>query len=41
MEELNTKWEYRPGHEMSGRPRYDESTSYRRRERRLDGVIFF
>ena len=30
-----------PGHKMPGRPRYDETTSYRRREHRLDGFLFF
>ena len=41
IEELNTKCEYTPGHEMSGRPRYDEAISDRRREPRLDGFLFF
>ena len=30
-----------PGHEMSGRLRYDEATSYGRGETRLDGFLFF
>ena len=41
IEELNTKCEYVPGHEMSGRRRYDEATSFRRREPRVDGFFLF
>ena len=41
IEELNTTCGYRPGHKMSGRLRHDEATSYRRREPRLDGFLFF
>ena len=33
------KCEYTPGHEMSGRPRYAEATSYSRRGPRLDGFL--
>ena len=40
IEELNIKCEYVPGNEMSRRPRYDETTYYRRRKPRLDGFFF-
>ena len=30
-----------PGYEMSGRPRYDEATSFRRREPKRDDFMYF